>query len=102
MLINQIKELIYLIEGKIKEDDRFDNTLREKMKFLAYKKNIIQNYIPVPIIDTEKINQLEEKNKEINKILTLLISKNTIDDDFLKKHLINLEKINQSIKSIIS
>lgn len=102
MLIEEIKNLIYLIEGKIKEDSRFDNSLREKMKFLAYKKNIVQNYIPVPIIDMEKINQLEEKNKEINKILKLLVSKNTLDDDFLKEHLANLEKINKSIKSIIS
>lgn len=106
MLITDIKHLIYLIESKIKSDPRFDHTLRKKMKFLAYNNNISPNYIPIPIIDTKKINELEKENKEIS-----LIVKNLVDEiqknkkenlDFLQKYLEKLEKINTSIERIIS
>lgn len=105
MLINEIKELINLIEDNIKFDSRFDPTLRNKMKFLAYKNITVPNYVPiaVPIIDTNKINKLEEENKQIKLIIDKLMKFNLNDNSkFLKEYLKKLEDINNKIKMIIS
>ncbi|ADO67444.1 hypothetical protein crov410 [Cafeteria roenbergensis virus] len=109
MSINEIKKLIYLIEDKLKLDDRFDKTLRNKMKVVAFTNNSSPVYVPiaVPILDMQKINKLEKENIELTQILNDLSNINVLKDcksntDFLKHHLTKLNNIKNNINKIIN
>lgn len=102
MLLDEIKELIYLIESSIKDDKRFDTSLRSKTKYL-FKNNKIKyltpNYVPVPvpIIDTKKIKQLENENDNFKNVLIKLQNLKELNENEFK---INLEKIEKALNDI--